>query len=44
MGLDEFQCFLEGRRDGVPFPMTRASAEPASVMADNDEEEMTHDE
>ena len=44
MGLDEFQRFLEGRRDGIPFPMTRASAEPASVMVDNDEEEMTHDE
>lgn len=44
MGLDEFQRFLEGRRDGVPFPMIRASAAPASVMADNDEEEMTHDE
>lgn len=44
MGLDEFQRFLEGRRDGVSFPMTRASAEPASVMADNDEEGMTHDE
>lgn len=44
MGLDEFQRFLEGRRDGVPFPMTSACAEPASVMADNDEEEKTHDE
>ena len=44
MGLDEFQRFLEGRREGVPFPMTRACAEPASVMADNDEEGMTHDE
>ena len=44
MGLDEFQRFLEGRRDGVPFPMTRAITEPASVMADNDEEGMTHDE
>ena len=44
MGLDEFQRFLEGRRDGVPFPMTRTCAEPASVMADNDEEGMTHDE
>lgn len=63
MGLDEFQRFLEGRRNGgVPFPMDQggasaptneskcvhlpsvASAEPDSVMADSDEEEMTHDE
>lgn len=44
MGFDEFQRFLEGRREGVPFPMTRACTEPASVMADNDEEGMTHDE
>lgn len=45
MGLDEFQRFLEGRRNsGVPFPMTRACAEPASVMADNEEEGMPHDE
>ena len=41
MGLDEFHRFLEGRREGVPFSMDKASI---SVMADKDEEGMTRDE